>query len=106
SVGTLQSLSGAGYPGVPSYDLLGNIIPHISGEEDKIRLETKKILGEAGKPADFGITVHVHRVPVVSGHTIAAHVKFKKAVSIEEVRTVFKKIEASDPNFIKLHSAE
>ena len=44
---TLQALSGAGYPGVPSFDLLGNVIPHIGGEEDKIRLETKKILGTA-----------------------------------------------------------
>ena len=110
SVVTMQALSGAGYPGVSSFDLLGNLIPHIGGEEEKIRLETKKILGTAEKPRDFGITVHVHRVPVLHGHTVAAHVRFKVPpsgvpVSAEAVFKQFQDTEKTQPQFIKLHSA-
>jgi aspartate-semialdehyde dehydrogenase len=105
SVVTMQALSGAGYPGVSSFDLLGNLIPHIGGEEDKIRLETKRILGTAEKPLDFGVTVHVHRVPVLHGHTVAAHVRFKNTVSAESVLRKFQETEKAQPNFIKLHTA-
>src|SRR4051794_32392867 len=73
-VTTLQAISGAGYPGVPSWDILGNVIPHIGGgEEEKIETETKKILGSLGKDK---IDVHpvrlsatTTRVPVQNGHT-------------------------------------
>jgi aspartate-semialdehyde dehydrogenase len=73
-VTTLQAISGAGYPGVPSWDILGNIIPHIGGgEEEKIETETKKILGALAKDH---VTVHpvvvsatTTRVPVQNGHT-------------------------------------
>jgi len=106
SVVTLQALSGAGYPGVSAYDLLGNIIPHIGGEEDKIRLETKRILGTASAAANFGVTVDVHRVPVLNGHTVAVHLRFKKSVNVKSVTELFKKIESKDPNFIKVHSLE
>jgi aspartate-semialdehyde dehydrogenase len=76
-VTTLQAVSGAGYPGVPSLDILGNVIPHIGGgEEDKIERETVKILGEAG-----GRTIHpavvsaqVTRVPVLDGHSMTVSV--------------------------------
>ena len=105
SVVTMQALSGAGYPGVPSFDLLGNLIPHIGGEEDKIRLETKKILGTAETPAQFGVTVHVHRVPVTHGHTVAAHVRFKNTVSADDALKVFRETEKTLPNFIKVHTA-
>lgn len=101
---TMQALSGAGYPGVPSFDLLGNVIPHIGGEEDKIRLETKKILGSATDALKIGITVHVHRVPVLHGHTVAAHVRFKKATSLKDALQVFESAEARLPEFIKVHS--
>jgi aspartate-semialdehyde dehydrogenase len=106
NVVTMQALSGAGYPGVPSFDLLGNVIPHIGGEEEKIRLETKKILGTASASLKLGITVHVHRVPVLHGHTVAVHVRFKKAVTSAQVLALFKKIEAESPNFLKVHTAE
>ena len=106
SVVTMQALSGAGYPGVPSFDLLGNVIPHIGGEEEKISAETKKILGSASVAANFGVTVHVHRVPVVHGHTVAAHVRFKNAVSVDDVLKIFKSVEAKAPNFIKVHTAQ
>lgn len=104
SVVTMQALSGAGYPGVPSFDILGNLIPHIGGEEEKIRLETKKILGTPEKPLEVGVTVHVHRVPVLHGHTIAVHLQFKKSVSAKDVLEIFKATEAKNPNFIKVHT--
>lgn len=72
-VSTMQAVSGAGYPGVPSLDILGNVIPFISGEEEKIESETKKILGslagEAVEPHPVNVSAHTNRVPVVDGHT-------------------------------------
>jgi aspartate-semialdehyde dehydrogenase len=106
NVVTMQALSGAGYPGVSSFDLLGNVIPHIGGEEDKIRLETKRILGTPTEPFNTAITVHVHRVPVMHGHTVAAHVHFKNLVTQEQVMKAFKDSETSIPNFIKTHTAQ
>lgn len=86
SVVTLQAASGAGYPGVSSLDLIGNTIPFIGNEEDKIETESEKILGRK-----LNISCHVNRVPVVDGHTVVLHVYFKKAVSPEMVRTEFLK---------------
>ncbi|HWA41263.1 MAG TPA: aspartate-semialdehyde dehydrogenase, partial [Gemmatimonadales bacterium] len=72
AVTTLQAASGAGHPGVPSLDLLGNIVPHIAGEEEKIRSEPRKILGAlVGHrviAAGFGLSPQVTRVPVAHGH--------------------------------------
>jgi len=73
-VATLQAVSGAGYPGVPSIDILGNVIPHIGGEEEKIEAESRRILGAPGRPAGFKVSAHCHRVPVTDGHTIALSV--------------------------------
>src|SRR3990170_4627516 len=74
-VSTMQAVSGAGYPGVPSLDILGNVIPFISGEEEKIETETRKILGalrgEAVEPHPVRVSAHTNRVPVVDGHTEA-----------------------------------
>jgi aspartate-semialdehyde dehydrogenase len=82
-VTTFQAASGAGYPGVPSLDLLGNVIPFIpGGEEPKIEAETKKILGRLGAkgvaPAGFGISAQCHRVPVIDGHLAAVSVKLRQ----------------------------
>ena len=72
---TLQAISGAGYPGVPSWDILGNVIPHIGGgEEEKIETETKKILGIARRTArstfhPVRVSATTTRVPVQNGHT-------------------------------------
>ena len=71
---TLQAISGAGYPGVPSWDILGNVIPHIGGgEEEKIETETKKILGTLGvgriDDHPVRISATTTRVPVQNGHT-------------------------------------
>ena len=69
----MQAISGAGYPGVPSMDIIGNVIPYIGGEEEKMEQETQKILGDfAGdhiEPLAAKVSAHCNRVPVVDGHT-------------------------------------
>jgi aspartate-semialdehyde dehydrogenase len=80
---TLQAVSGAGYPGVPSLDILGNVIPTIGNgsEEEKIAHEPQKIL-----EAEFTLSVAVHRVAVVDGHTAAIFVKLEGDASLDEIR--------------------
>ena len=70
-VATLQAVSGAGYPGVPSIDILDNVIPYIGGEEQKIESETLKILGDLRAPAEFPVSAHCNRVHVSDGHTLS-----------------------------------
>ena len=102
---TMQAISGAGYPGVASFDILGNLIPYIGGaEEEKVRKETKKILGQPGKELDFGLTVHVNRVPVLHGHTVVTHVKFKTDVAVEEALRVLQEHEKKVPNYLKIYT--
>ncbi|MES2306795.1 MAG: aspartate-semialdehyde dehydrogenase [Gemmatimonadota bacterium] len=92
AVATLQAASGAGYPGVPSLDLLGNVIPYIGGEEEKIEAETAKILGrlhnEEIHHAAINVSAMVHRVPVVDGHMVSASLGFEREPSIEEAIAV------------------
>ncbi|MEJ6950769.1 aspartate-semialdehyde dehydrogenase [Natronospora cellulosivora (SeqCode)] len=81
-VTTLQALSGAGYPGPSSFDMIDNIVPYIGGEEEKSELEPQKILGsiENGKFAydkSINISAHCNRVPVIDGHTACVSMKFK-----------------------------
>src|SRR5579863_10373841 len=77
---TLQAISGAGYPGVPSMDIMGNVIPYIGNEEEKMQEETQKILGDfAGdhvEPLAASVSAHCNRVPVVDGHTVTVSVEF------------------------------
>ena len=84
-VSTMQAVSGAGYPGVPSLDILGNVIPFINGEEEKIDRESRKILGTLSggvvEPAGFPLSVHTNRVPVLDGHLAAISVGFRQSVS-------------------------
>jgi aspartate-semialdehyde dehydrogenase len=91
-VATLQAASGAGYPGVPSLDLIDNVIPYIGGEEDKIETECSKLLGAlAGDtmvPATLTISAMVHRVPVIDGHLVAASIRFRTPPSVEAAREV------------------
>jgi len=91
-VTTMQAISGAGYPGVPSMEILGNVVPYIGDEEEKLETETKKILGtyKDGKiiPADFLVSAQCNRVPVLDGHTETVSIKLKKKASPDEVRTV------------------
>ena len=79
-VSTMQAVSGAGYPGVPSLDILGNVIPFIKDEEAKIETEICKMLGRRSdsriEPADIAISAHANRVPVEHGHTVCLSVEF------------------------------
>jgi len=89
SVVTMQALSGAGYPGVPSLDILDNVIPYIGGEEGKVETEPLKILGqleEGGiKEAEMTISVQCHRVATREGHLEAVSLKLGQETSREEV---------------------
>lgn len=77
-VTTLQAISGAGYPGVASLDILDNVIPFIKGEEHKIETEPQKILGTLDKPAPFKISAQCNRVPVTDGHMACVSIKLMR----------------------------
>jgi aspartate-semialdehyde dehydrogenase len=86
---TMQAVSGAGYPGVASLDILGNVIPYIAKEEEKMEEETRKLLGRADatriQPATFAISAQCNRVAVEDGHTESVSVKLAKKASAEEI---------------------
>ncbi len=103
NVVTLQSTSGAGYPGVPSFDLIGNIIPNIADEADKITEETKKILGNVDNYASFTITTNVFRVPVLYGHFVTLYVKFERNIEIEKVIKEYDNWNSRFGNLFVLH---
>jgi aspartate-semialdehyde dehydrogenase len=87
-VATMQAVSGAGYPGVPSLDIIGNVIPFIKDEEDKLETEALKMLGRfhngAVQPAPIAVSAHTNRVPVEHGHTVCLSVGFEDRVRPEE----------------------
>jgi aspartate-semialdehyde dehydrogenase len=91
-VSTMQAISGAGYPGVASLDIMGNVVPFIGGEEDKLETEPQKILGtyKDGQiiPADFIVSAQCNRVPVIDGHTETVSIKLKKKASPEDIAKV------------------
>ncbi|MBX6753777.1 aspartate-semialdehyde dehydrogenase [Thermorudis peleae] len=91
-VTTLQAASGAGYPGVPSLDLIDNVIPFIGGEEEKIERETRKLLGQwdGAKFIDAEVTLsaHCNRVPVRDGHLETVSVKFARHATPSDVAEV------------------
>jgi aspartate-semialdehyde dehydrogenase len=90
-VTTLQAASGAGYPGVPSMDLIDNAVPGIRGEEDKIEREPLKIfgavVGERIEPAGMTVSSHTHRVPVSDGHLMAVSLSTSAPLTAEEARS-------------------
>jgi aspartate-semialdehyde dehydrogenase len=87
-VTTLQAVSGAGYPGVPSLDILGNVIPYIADEEPKLEREMRKLLGRFDgaslHDAPFTVSAHCNRVPVEHGHTACMSVRFDRAPTVDE----------------------
>jgi aspartate-semialdehyde dehydrogenase len=91
---TLQAVSGAGYPGVPSMDILGNVIPYIGGEEEKMQQETQKILGDFRgdhiEPLHAKVSAHCNRVAVIDGHTVTVSVEFSAKPSEADVRSAIK----------------
>ena len=105
---TLQALSGAGYPGVASLDVLDNVLPYIGGEEEKIETETKRILGRfidgSVNYDPMAVSAQCHRVNVMDGHMAAVRVKLRRSVPIEEVKEAFTSFR-SVPQELRLHSA-
>jgi aspartate-semialdehyde dehydrogenase len=105
---SMQAISGAGYPGVPSLDILGNVIPFIRNEEEKVEEETPKMLGRFAKgaieTAAFAISAMCHRVPVLEGHSEAVSVSLRGNPSPEQVAAVFRAWRG-DPRVTSLHSA-
>lgn len=85
---SMQALSGAGYPGVPSMDIIDNVVPNIGGEEEKVEWEPRKMLGRLGGEtvalADFTISAHTNRVAVLDGHTVCLSVEFEQPVGVAE----------------------
>lgn len=107
-VATLQALSGAGYPGVAALDALGNVIPFVPGEEEKIETETRKILGHfngsAIEPHSVRISAHCTRVPVANGHTELVSASFAKAPEESEIVESFESFQGR-PQKLGLPSA-
>ncbi|RLI00299.1 aspartate-semialdehyde dehydrogenase, partial [Candidatus Bathyarchaeota archaeon] len=93
-VSTMQALSGAGYPGVPSMDIIDNVVPFISGEEEKLERETLKIMGRFDGDkityADFKVSASCNRVNVSDGHLECVFVELEQEPSIEEVKEAFR----------------
>jgi aspartate-semialdehyde dehydrogenase len=88
-VSTMQAVSGAGYPGVPSLDILGNVVPYIGGEEEKLEAETLKLLGTLSgsrvEPLHAKITAHCNRVAVEDGHTENVSIQLRSKATREEI---------------------
>lgn len=108
SVVSMQALSGAGYPGVASLDVIDNVIPFIQGEEEKVELETLKLLGKVkdGKivPADIAISASCNRVNVLSGHLECLSVKLKEKTDVESIKDKLRNFNGL-PQKLKLPSA-
>lgn len=104
SVATLQSVSGAG-SGLAAYAITGNTIPYISGEEEKIEQEVKKILGAGERIPDFDVMVHVNRVPVVYGHSLNIHVTYEDKVNVESVKKVYQDWNKKYENLFSLYES-
>jgi aspartate-semialdehyde dehydrogenase len=105
---TMQAVSGAGYPGVASLDILGNVIPYIAQEEEKMEEETRKLLGRLNGagivPAAFGMSAQCNRVAVEDGHTESVSVKLKQKARPEEIITAWNEFR-SVPQELRLPSA-
>lgn len=108
-VTTFQAISGAGYPGVPSYDILDNVIPFIGGEEAKLESETQKMLGTWSESAGFNdspvvVSAHCNRVATREGHLECASVEFGREVAREEVLEAWESF-VGEPQRLALPSA-
>ena len=100
SVVTLQALSGAGYPGVSSLDSLGNVVPFISGEEEKLVTEPLKLLGDVSEDGivdrSFPISAQCTRVPVMDGHLECVSVKLRRRGTAKQVETVLRDFQSPE----------
>jgi len=100
---SMQAVSGAGYPGVPTLDILGNVIPYIGGEEEKVEAETQKLLGSLDAdpahdghvdPGGFAVSAHCNRVMVEDGHTETVSVELRSKASAEQVLAAWRDFKA------------
>ena len=108
-VTTLQAISGAGYPGLPSYDILDNAIPYIGGEEEKLESETLKMLGEwregeGFRDAPLVVSAHCNRIATREGHLECASIELEHPASVEEILTAWERY-IPEPQRLKLPSA-
>ncbi|MBV8810913.1 MAG: aspartate-semialdehyde dehydrogenase [Acidobacteriaceae bacterium] len=107
-VATMQAVSGAGYPGVASMDILANVLPFIGSEEEKMQQETQKILGSVDggqfRPLHARVSAHCHRVAVVDGHTVATSVELSSKPRPSDVQAAIETFRAV-PQDRKLPSA-
>lgn len=105
---TLQAVSGAGFPGVPSLLAIDNVVPHIAGEEEKVESEPRKILGrlsgEGIEPHRLAVSAACNRVPVVDGHTLCVSVKLGRPATVEEIREAWRSFRGA-PQELGLPSA-
>jgi aspartate-semialdehyde dehydrogenase len=105
---TMQAVSGAGYPGVPSLDILGNVIPYIAREEEKMEAESRKMLGRLNgsrvEDAGFAISAQCNRVAVEDGHLESVSVRLKQPAKAEEMIAAWKEFRG-DPQVRELPSA-
>ena len=105
---TMQAVSGAGYPGVPSLDILGNVIPYIANEEEKMEEETQKLLGTLNgariDPAPFAMSAQCNRVAVEDGHTESIAVRLKQKAQPQEIIAAWNDFRA-EPQQLRLPSA-
>lgn len=103
-VSTMQAISGAGYPGVASLDIVDNVIPFIREEEEKLETETLKILGSPSEPADFKFSASCHRVAALDGHMEAVFVELKREAEPESVVAAMENF-VGEPQKLKLPTA-
>ena len=105
---TMQAISGAGYPGVPSLDILDNVIPHIGGEEDKVETEPRKILGRlTGGAVEFAkmkISAMCNRVHVLDGHTECVSVRLERKATVKDLAKVLAEF-SGEPQRLRLPTA-
>ena len=105
---TMQAVSGAGYPGVPSLDILGNVIPYIPNEEEKMEEETQKMLGtlhgSSIDPAPFAMSAQCNRVAVEDGHMESVAIRLKKKATPEEIIAAWNDFHA-EPQKLRLPTA-
>ncbi|MGA8287115.1 MAG: aspartate-semialdehyde dehydrogenase [Acidobacteriaceae bacterium] len=96
-VSTMQAISGAGYPGVPSLDILGNVVPFIKNEEEKLEAETRRLLGKLENsqvtPLDAKVSAHCNRVAVEDGHTESVSIELVGKPSREEILAAWREFQ-------------
>jgi aspartate-semialdehyde dehydrogenase len=105
---SMQAVSGAGYPGLPTLDIFGNVIPYIGGEEEKVERETRKLLGKLAdgkvQMGEFVVSAHCNRVLVEDGHTDSVSVSLKSNAALEDLIDAWTKFRAR-PQELHLPSA-